>query len=280
MSAETSAAISGTFHTAAQLAAARNAAPDITLVTPDGVSFYVHISVLNAASSNGFGGLLSTPIPSNGVVVARHATCELDLVLRVAYGIGNMDNVAPWESLTRAVALLVSYYKIPLPGPGNALFGALAAHVDCMDDALDLYAFAAESHYDALAVYASQHLLSFSLLDMTLEWFVRVGVEYVHRLYVLHAERTSKYQHIVFCRPTLHSPQPECIAQDMADLLWAWDTAAVGLIFHARAGVPNSEIEAALGPVAADCKCATCATAVRDRIDAIVQEWSAVKTTI
>ncbi|EJD47033.1 hypothetical protein AURDEDRAFT_113610 [Auricularia subglabra TFB-10046 SS5] len=280
MSGDAAAIISGTFHATAQLAAANNLPPDIILVTPDSVRFFVHASVLKRASSNDFAGLLGTPKAPNTVISIRDATCELDLILRVAYRMEKVDGDIPWVSLTRSVISLVTYYSVALPGPGNALFSALVAQVGRADGATDLYALAGQTGYEALAVYASGHLHSLVMANARPEWTVRVGSTYILRLYMLQMDRTKQFQRIVYGRPTLHAPQAGCDAENMEILLGSWELAAAELVIAARPDIKVAEIRAKFDPIIASCSCNACVVMLRDRMRTIVQAWSDVKGTI
>ncbi|EJD37881.1 hypothetical protein AURDEDRAFT_139693 [Auricularia subglabra TFB-10046 SS5] len=269
--------VSTTFHPNARLAAANNAAADLTLLSVDGVIFYVHNWVLMRASSNAFGGLLANPTYAGVALAAEDDVETLDFVLRAAYGLDH-SSVQSWEPLTRMVSTLRMRYGLPLPAPGSQLFSALSAHVFRPGGAQEVYAFAGGHEYEALAVAASEHLLSLSLTDLPAEWQIAVGAVYLRRLYFLHLGRTDVLMRILPVPPVLHAPEPACGTQDMQEhTLQPWARAVSDLIFEARADTPPAKLSAKLNPISYHTPCAKCAAAVRQRIETIVQEWSAVK---
>lgn len=281
MSAAAPTPISPTFHATAQLAATGNSPPDTLLQSSDGTKFYVLASVLRQASSNAFGRLLPST-PSTAVPVSvQEDSAVLDLILRVAYHLGATAQPASWASLSRAVSCLKSRYGIALPGPGNALFDALMAHANRADGAQELYGLAAQHGYEALAVASSAHLLSLSLPAVRPEWTIQVGASYMRRLYMLHIERTQAFVRIVPGPPSLHAPEPGCGAREMQEkVLGPWAHAVSQLVLDARPDVANATIEAKLNPLVARIACPRCSAAVGNRINAVIQEWSAVKRTI
>lgn len=269
-----------TFHPNALHAAANNAPPDTILLSSDGTSFYVHRAVLMHASANGFGGLPASPSYPGSPVSAEDDAETLAVVLGAVYGLLALP-VLPWPILTRIASTLHARYGVALPATGSPLCGALAAHVFRPGGPQDVYAFAGQHDYEALAVAASEHLLSISLPDASPEWAAAVGATYMRRLYFLQLGRVDALKRILPVQPVLHAPETACDMQEMQQhTLQPWARGVAELIFDARADMQPAVISAKLNPIAYRTPCAKCAAAVRQRVEAVVREWSAIKKTI
>ncbi|KZV97301.1 hypothetical protein EXIGLDRAFT_642388 [Exidia glandulosa HHB12029] len=271
--------VSTAFGPLARLAAANGQFPDIALVSSDSVRFHVHTSVLRSASSNDFGGLFHAQANSHNIHIDEAAPA-LNIMLHSAYGLDIVPYTPNWSMLEEGTEAMRRYAIRP-PTPTDPLFTLLLSQVHRPGGAQAVYALAAQCEFDALAVAASEHLLSLDLSSITDEWATQCGPVYIKRLFFLHLGRTEALKRIVSASPTLHVPWPGCSRDEQQqNILRPWSFAVAQLIAEARPDVPNSLIETRLSPVAYRSTCVECSELVAAHIRAITQEWSNVKHTI
>lgn len=226
--------VSSTFNAQASLAAAKGAPFDVVLVSSDGVRFHTHKSVLHAASSNRFDGLLPQAQSRTSSVRLSDGSLTLDLVLHAVYGLALGPYAPTWATLERAVAAM-DRYAVPLPRPTDPLFIALLANLQRPGGALDLYCLAAHHSLESLAVAASAHLLSLELNTLTDAWAAHCGAVYLNRLFLLHLHRTDAIKRILSVPPAQHAHTPGCIEEDkQRDVARPWALAVAMLIMEAR----------------------------------------------
>ncbi|KZV85587.1 hypothetical protein EXIGLDRAFT_681709 [Exidia glandulosa HHB12029] len=269
--------VSTTFNPRARLAAANGHPPNVALVSSDSVRFFVHTAVLRAASSNDFEGLLSTN--SQNIQVAQSGPA-LNVLLHSVYGLDVTPYAPDWDTLKEAIEVM-HRYAVPPPSPPEPLFALLFSHVHRPGGAEDLYVLSAQFGPNALAVSASEHLLSLDLSSITDEWAAQCGAIYLKRLFFLHLGRIQALKRIVAVPLALHAPRAGCSRGDQQQNVHGpWTYAVAQLIADARPDLPISLIEGRLNPLAYRSSCAQCAEIMTARIRAIKQEWSNVKRTI
>ncbi|KAJ8489891.1 hypothetical protein ONZ45_g13397 [Pleurotus djamor] len=229
--------------------------PSLILLSSDSVQFHVHHHVLQAASDNGFRGLLGNSghgtslqalhrisAPTIAIKPVPMNSATLNVVLHTAYGTPTIHTPS-LDTLIDAVDLLPKYgispetcifsssesspYASPLY---NLLLSMARTHP------LPMYALAAHHSLEDLAVASSKHLLSTPLHSISDQAAIRMGPIYLKRLSFLQLGRAAAFKDLVAAPPNPHSPTPLCGDAEQFRLRRGWTLAAGSLLWDAQAG--------------------------------------------
>lgn len=260
-----------------------NLRPDIVLTSSDNVFFYVCLHRLLAASENGFNALLPPPSVSDEFTPVIDLPESADVLNVVLHSIYNWDAscfVPSYETLSAAIAALVRYGMQPkrVILPTTSLFSLLLAKAPFQP--IDAYALAASYDLEDLAVAISPHLLAYQLHSLTDEISKRIGAVYLKRLFFLHNGRIDALGRLLLHPPQPHPETPECDNEQQRKLTRAWALASAHLVWDARPDLSTYLLQASLTPLERELSCDLCKLSLRERITALVMEWSAVKRTI
>ncbi|KAJ7765251.1 hypothetical protein B0H16DRAFT_1661566 [Mycena metata] len=270
--------LSNTFLPTAQL---RSQSPDLILLSPDLVFFYVHSQVLQDASKNGFNNLLPTYSPTDEldypILTVPEASPVLNILLHTIYGLDCAQYSPSLADLVKAVESMQTYGISPRLTilPSTPLFTLLLCHAPHAP--LDLYCLAGHCDIMDLAVAVSAHLLSFSLPRLTDAAAKRMGPVYLKRLFFLHLGRTEALKRALLPPPRAHRPTPGCSRQGQQGLAREWALASVRLAEDLRPDMSTYALELALHPLAAHLPCTLCQNALNARVQDLTAEWAAVK---
>ncbi|KAJ7764686.1 hypothetical protein B0H16DRAFT_1661607 [Mycena metata] len=270
--------LSNTFLPTAQL---RSQPPDLILLSPDLVFFYVHSQVLQEASKNGFNNFLPSYSPTDELdyplLTVPEASSVLNILLHTIYGLDCAQYSPSLADLVKAVESMQTYGVSPRLTilPSTPLFTLLLCHAPHAP--LDLYCLA--GHYDImdLAVAVSAHLLSFSLPRLTDAAAKRMGPLYLKRLFFLHLGRTEALKRALLPPPKPHRLIPACSPQEQQALAREWALASARLVENLRPDLSTYALELALQPIAAHLPCTLCQNALNARVQDLTAEWAAVK---
>ncbi|KLO19884.1 hypothetical protein SCHPADRAFT_898455 [Schizopora paradoxa] len=293
---------------------------DLTIISSDLVHFRVHQARLLKTSSNMFNGLFPSsgaqdfgepkqddnlketePRSTNDEQDHEEQKLEgdsertlylpesgsvLNTLFCAAYNRSPVDaSHTSLSDLSLAVAALKKY-GVPLETAAaerSFMFSAFASHCASSPSfALEVYVIGAAHAPDlhALAVYASQFLLSLDLSTVSDETASALGVVYLRKLIALHFERVEQFKRQLVCLPQLHKPNVYCGASGGEALLRAWSLATTYLSWAAAPDVPTSSIDRAMTSVMEMLTCDTCRVSLRNRFQNLKQEWAHVKKTI
>ena len=217
---------------------------DLIVISSDLVHFDVNEACLLKMSSNMFNGL----IPFNqeleecgrGNKQGAHGAHELYLpesgsVLNTLFfATYNRTSVgASNTSLSDLSLALVALkkYGVSLEAATSEhsfMFSAFEHHCSLSPTiALEVYAIGASHTPDlhALAVYASQFLLSLDLSTIADETVEMLDSIYLRKLIMLHDERIQEFKQYLVSPPQLHEPNPHCDDVGGGALLQAWTQA-------------------------------------------------------
>ncbi|PBK83954.1 hypothetical protein ARMGADRAFT_622969 [Armillaria gallica] len=249
---------------------------DTQLISNDAVVFYVHRHRLIEASSNGFDSLLDLHGSYFLRVVPEHSE-QLNIMLHVIYGISCAPFQPNIDTILTVVCLLPKYGLQPknYVAPTLPLFNDIRYRMP----ASPLLTYVISSNYDLveLAVMASAYLLSLDISSMSAEMVEFINPVYLKRLFDLQRARINALKHQLSFPPEPHSATPECDFIAQKSLTGAWVHSAASLIWNAQAGVTAGEIEEIFRKLDKNTPCNLCKDRLRERIKAIVIEWSEVK---
>lgn len=180
----------------------------------------------------------------------------------------------------RMAVVSLKIYEIPIQtsvAQTSLIFCAFASH--CPVAALQVYAIAASHAPDlhALAVYASQFLLSLNWSTMTDEMAIEIGATYLRRLYLLHRTRIQDFKQLTVGLPQPHEGLPHCNGSGLRE---AWVFATAYLSWSASPNTSISDIDKAMACVMDKAACNSCKELLRNRFRVFKHEWSLVKNTI
>ncbi|KAI0331952.1 hypothetical protein GY45DRAFT_1344952 [Cubamyces sp. BRFM 1775] len=270
--------ISTTFHPSLNFS---GSPPDLALVSTDGVHFYVHRVQLLANSSNRMNGLvpaISLDDSSAASVSVPQPSNVLNIVLHMMYGLPCQHYLPSLEVVEAALDAL-SQYGAPLhqlAAPAHPLHQLLLSFAPYRP----LEAFAVAAHYalEDAAVAVSSHLLAYDLACLPDTVAQKMGPVYLKRLFLLHLTRLTELRNIIFRMPAPHPPSPGCTPETQQKLTRAWALAAAQLVWDVLPSVSTSALRSLLEPIALKLDCQLCATAVQQRVQEVVYEWSSVKS--
>ncbi|KAK0443539.1 hypothetical protein EV421DRAFT_2035372 [Armillaria borealis] len=251
---------------------------DTQLISKDAVVFYVHRHRLIEASSNGFDSLLDIH-GSHFLQVVRvpeHSE-QLNIMLHAVYGISCAPFQPTIETILTVVCLLPKYGLQPknYVAPTMPLFNDIRYRMP----ASPLLTYVISSNYDLveLAVMASAYLLSLDISTMSEEMVEFINPVYLKRLFDLQRARINALKHQLALPPEPHPATPECDFIAQKSLTGAWVHSTARLIWNARAGMTAGEIEEIFQKLDKNTHCNLCKGRLRERIKAVVIEWSEVK---
>ena len=206
---------------------------DITLIAADNVPFYAHRRVLQYASKNAFGSLLTRPDKS---IRVPEASAVLSLALHIVYGFPCLHLVFALDTIETAANALIKY-GVPLrnvAAPNSPLYQLVLSHAPYRP--IDAYAFAAHYNLESLAVAVSSHLLAYNTSNLTDELSTKMGPVYLKRLFDLHETRRSALKAIVMKPPRMHRPNLACGTGEQRQLTQAWAFAAAEMAWDVQPG--------------------------------------------
>ncbi|KAJ8517626.1 hypothetical protein ONZ45_g5199 [Pleurotus djamor] len=231
--------------------------PSLILLSSDSVQFYVHDHVLQAASNNGFHGLLGgsgrrPSLQASNVIDAAPAitikpvpmnSATLNVILHAVYGTSASKFAPSLDTLVDAVDLLPKYGispeacifsssdSSPYASPLYTLLLSTAKTYP-----LPMYALAAHHSLDDLATASSKYLLNTPFHAVSDQAAIRMGPIYLKRLSFLQLGRAAAFKDLVSAPPNPHSPTPLCGDEEQSRLGRAWTLAAGSLLWDAQAG--------------------------------------------
>ncbi|KAI0315554.1 hypothetical protein OF83DRAFT_1033953, partial [Amylostereum chailletii] len=270
--------ISTTFHPGASVSDA--SPPDLCVSSSDATFFFVHAHRLLAKSSNGFGFLLPTTLPTGDqpILDLPLEAKTLNVLLHVVYNI-SADSFRPTlDVVLDAMDAMPSYGYAPkafLTGPSMPLFSLLTT---CgPSDPLECYTRAASLDLEAVAVAVSAYIPLLPIWQLTDREVERMGPVYFKRLVFLHLGRVEALKRLLCAPPDAHTSTPTCDLFDQNNLRRAWMLAVSYLTWEPRPGLSASSIELALRPLADELTCRECRSLMSARIKQVQVEWSLVK---
>ncbi len=160
----------------------------------------------------------------------------------------------------------------------SLMFAAFASY--CPIAALQVYTIAASNAPDlhALAVYASQFLLSLDLSTLDDEVVVEMSPLYLQKLFLLHIKRDKEFKRLIGFLPRPHRLLPHCADTDGMALKEAWAFAMAFLLLSSVfPSTSNSEIDNAVTSVMDKIPCSNCKESLRNHTLDLKQQWSLVK---
>ncbi|EMD32053.1 hypothetical protein CERSUDRAFT_144185 [Gelatoporia subvermispora B] len=274
--------VSTTFHPHARIS---NFRPDLILLSTDKVFFHVHRQPLLGASTNEFNGLLhAVPPPRPDAAIPVVSTPEpaevANILLHAIYGIPCTHFGSSLETTARALYAFATYGLPvhPYATPPQPLYALVLSYAPTHP--IDAYALAAAHDLEPLATAISSHLLAFPLSSLTDELATAIGPRYLLRLFFLHQGRMDALKRVLLQPPRSHEPSWTCGAEELGKLTRAWALAATQLAWDARPSLSTHAIQLALRPLESQINCEVCLQLLRDRVQEVINEWSAVKRTI
>ncbi|KAH9930864.1 uncharacterized protein B0H18DRAFT_1116572 [Fomitopsis serialis] len=227
--------------------------PDIILVSPDQVFFYVH----------------------------HHKPAEiLNIILTTVYGLSAKEYQPSFETISTALDALARYGLEPkrYASVKMPLYDLVVACAPLRS--IDTYALAAAHDLPDVATAASAHLLPFPLTMISDELAMRIGSVYLKKLFFLHFGRIEALKHLLLHPPSTHPDTPECSAAQQQCLTRSWALVAAHIMWEAGPNLSTYLLQAALLPLQKELTCSECRLALRDRIARLVVGWACVKRTI
>jgi len=277
---------------------------DVTVVSLDLIQFHVHQTCLLAATSNLFNGFM--PIASGllrqqldweqdveevqglAIINLPEVASVINVLLFAVYNripsTSALDVSSTSLSDMRLVIVALKTYGIPIQtsvSETSLIFATFGSY--CPIAALQVYTIAASNAPDlhALAVYASQFLLSLDLSTISDEVAVEMGPSYLRRLFVLHMERVHVLKRLVVVLPRPHRSSPHCDDTDGVALKEAWAYATAYLLWSGPSpSTSNSAIDNAMASIKDKVACDDCKESLRHHCLSLKRQWSLVEKTI
>lgn len=220
-----------------------NGIPDLVLVSADRVHFHVHYWKLSEESYNSFGALL---LPRN--IPTYNATYYLELfepaaVLRIVlcaiYGRFSRDDAPLLPDMFGALEALEKYgfYPHAYTLPQSPLRSYLLRHTVDQDNAIQVYALAANWNLEDIAVITSSYLLGYPFTRINDELADYMGSLYMLRLAQLQEDRICKLRELIFTEPSLHGPQALCGFESQRRVTIGWARAVANLGWRISPGL-------------------------------------------
>jgi len=276
---------------------------DVTVVSLDLIHFHVHQTCLLAASSNLFNGFMPITrgllrqldwdedieeVQGLAIINLPEVASVINILLFAVYNripsTSALDVSNTSLSEMRMAIVALKTYGIPIQtsvSETSLIFATFGSH--CPIAALQVYTIAASNAPDlhALAVYASQFLLSLDLSTISDEVAVEMGPSYLRRLFVLHMERVHVFKQLVIVLPRPHRSSPHCDDTDGVSLKEAWAYATAYLLWSgASPSMSNSAIDNAMASVMDKIACNDCKDSMKNHCLSLKQQWSLVEKTI
>ncbi|KAF9461770.1 hypothetical protein BDZ94DRAFT_1262943 [Collybia nuda] len=213
-----------------------------------------------------------TYVPATSVV--------LNVIIHALYGMSSAQYSPPFTALVTAIDQM-PYYEIDPKQcvvPSNPLHAQLLSHAST--NPLELYALAARHDMYNIAAYASSHLISYPLNTIGDEMAIQIGAVYLKRLLCLHVERSNALRNIILVAPLPHLPTALCPFDAQQSLIRAWATAVSSLAVDARPDLSAAYMRSVFAPLQNRLTCPSCRENFLDRVEDVMLQWSAVKSTI
>ncbi|KAL1755602.1 hypothetical protein FB107DRAFT_192577, partial [Schizophyllum commune] len=256
--------------------------PDVQLVSPDGVHFFVNASLLRKASSNDFAGTLQmttaqaplTPCEEPPCVFVLDSADVLNALLHTAYS-ASLANFRPsLETLERTVRRLPAYGLEPQTHvlPGTVLFEALRRQAALAP--MKVYVLAAAFDLFALAQIASAYLLTYPLYTLSDGEAQAMGSTYLSRLFMLQHNRVRTLKDLLERPPEFHAETARCGFAAQKGVARGWSTAIRQVMVDAGPGMASSTLRLRLGQFKDAVACPQCKDAIDARIWQVVVDWT------
>jgi len=213
------------------------------------------------------------------VIVVPEPASLLNIMLLAIYGL-SMERYQPdLQLLCRVLPTLTSYgyQSTGLVTPHSEIFYLLLAHSKTYS--LVVYALAASYNLEQLAIYCSQNTLGVELSEITDDLAAVMGPIYVYSL-VLHLGRTAALKRILLEPPSGHSPSSTCDLDDQKSVTRAWALAVAYIAVEGRPDTHPSVLSTNLSTLGDHLACVDCRASLSERVQSVVQQWSAVSLTI
>ena len=205
----------------------------------------------------------------------------LNILLHLIYNLPCERFSPDLETLTSLFSCLKKYGLSvqDLIPPNSEITNILLSHAP--KNPLQIYTLAAANKLEQLCVAASHFTLPISLSQVTDSQSLMMGPIYLKRLFFLHMGRAEALKRTICVLPEPHPPLPNCDHSDQKAITRAWSLVTAFVINSEMLQcVSTGTLATSYGPLANSTKCESCKTALRNRILAMVQSWSLVKTTI
>ncbi|KAI5831917.1 hypothetical protein K523DRAFT_299349 [Schizophyllum commune Tattone D] len=262
-------------------------APDIRIVSSDGVHFFVDTSLLRQASSNDFAGTLQLaacvpPTPGGELpcVYVPDSAVVLNVLVHVAYSASPSSFKPSLEILESTVKRLPAYGMDPRTHvvPGTVLFETLRGQAALAP--MKVYALAAAHDLLGLAQVASAYLLSYPMYSLSDQEVKEIGPTYLRRLFMLHHERVRILKELLDRPPEFHAETADCKFNAQKGVARGWSAATRLVMIDAGPGLISSTLQHKLGKLKEAVSCPECRKAIDARIWQVVVEWTMTPTTI
>lgn len=234
--------VSTTFHAGAQL---DRHDPDLMLMSPDSVLFYVHSSIIYLPSCNDQSRPILPLTPpqeaysedgQKSVIISVPESSEiLNIILHAAYNMSCAQYFPSFDTLVIAVNSLSTYgLDVRNILSTTPFYDVLLSNA--LTSPLELYALAAHHDLYDLAVATSPHLLSLSLSTITDAVCESMGPVYLKRLFFLHLGRCDALRRVLQPLPHPHPQTPTCGVNEQRKLALALEMASTYLVWDPRPG--------------------------------------------
>jgi hypothetical protein len=287
-------------------------APDLVVLSSDGILFYTHNRRLQlfpdfvaALSKRAFKLPANNNIPH---ISLPETSNVIYILLNIVYGLEEYDSlVSPTlDDVLNAVAALESYGFVPLNRyitPFSALFQLLAHHASlpsaCLSPstrkrtsekypALLIYILAARHDLYDLAVAVSANLLSFPLQFLTDEDAMQMGPLYLRRLLQLQITRSTALKVLLAAPPCKTSEWFErcgstkhtCDLNELDKMTRAWALASSYIILNEKPDLDVHSLDSILRPLGDDIACNGCKRMWAERVYEVVSNYGSLKVRI
>ncbi|KAL1724025.1 hypothetical protein EV715DRAFT_190212 [Schizophyllum commune] len=256
-------------------------APDVKLVSADGVHFFVSTALLWRASSNEFAGTLQVaasapPTPGGELpcVYVPDGADVLNILVHAAYSVSPSSFKPSLETLENAVRRMPTYGQDPQKYifPGTVLFETLRGQAALAP--MKVYALASAYDLLGLAQVASAYLLSYPMYSVSDQEAKNIGSTYLKRLFMLHYERVRILKDLLDRPPEFHAETPDCRFAAQKGVARGWSAATRHVMTDAGPGIISSTLQRKLGKFKEAVPCQECQKAIDARIWQVVVGWT------
>ncbi|KAG8747561.1 hypothetical protein FRC10_000697 [Ceratobasidium sp. 414] len=241
----------------------------------------IDLHSISAIEDTAFPPAATDPADKLPEVIALHLQSPvLNVVLHVVYGLP-MEQFQPGlQLLCHALSELVlfGYQPSDLVTLHSEIFHLLVAHSKTYP--LVVYALAAGHQIERLAVACSPNTLGVELSEVTDDLASVMGPIYLRRLFFLHLGRTDALKRLLLEPPSGHPPSPTCGVENQKSLTRAWALAIAYMTVEGRPNTHPTMLNNSLSTLGEHLECPGCRDSLADRIRSVVQQWSAVSSTI
>ncbi|KAL1679442.1 hypothetical protein EV122DRAFT_209915 [Schizophyllum commune] len=256
-------------------------APDVKLVSSDGVHFFVSSALLRRASSNEFAGTLQiaacapqTPGDELPCVYVADGADVLNILVHAAYSVSPSSFKPSLETLESAVRRLLTYGLDPQTYilPGTVLFETLRGQAALAP--MKIYVLASAYDLLGLAQVASAYLLSYPLHSLSDQEAKDMGSTYLKRLFLLHQNRIRILKELLDRPPEFHAETADCRFATQKGVARGWSAATRHVMLDAGPGIIGSTLQHELGKFRGVVPCHECQMAIDARIWQVVVGWT------